>query len=58
MINKLLHQILASPIHGKMQKSHTKTIDLKYQTLKEEFELPDWSYTVSDIQDYFEYIIK
>ena len=24
----------------------------------DEFELPDGSYSVSDIQDYFEYIIK
>ena len=24
----------------------------------EEFELPDGSYSVSDIQDYFEYILK
>ena len=27
-------------------------------TLKEEFELPDESYSISDIQDYFEYILK
>ena len=27
-------------------------------TWNEEFELPDGSYSVSDIQDYFEYIIK
>ena len=27
-------------------------------TWSEEFELPDGSYTVSDIQDYFEYILK
>ena len=27
-------------------------------TCNEEFELPDGSYSVSDIQDYFEYIIK
>ena len=27
-------------------------------TWNEEFELPDASYSVSDIQDYFEYIIK
>ena len=26
--------------------------------MDEEFELPDGSYSVSDIQDYFEYIIK
>ena len=27
-------------------------------TCKEEFELPDRSYFVSDIQDYFEYVFK
>ena len=27
-------------------------------TRNEEFELPDGSYSVSDIQDYFEYILK
>ena len=27
-------------------------------TWNDEFELPDGSYSVSDIQDYFEYIIK
>ena len=27
-------------------------------TLNDEFNLPDGSYSVSDIQDYFEYIIK
>ena len=27
-------------------------------TWREEFELPDGSYSVSDIQDYFEYILK
>ena len=27
-------------------------------TWYEEFELPDWSYSISDIQDYFEYILK
>ena len=27
-------------------------------TWNEEFELPDGSYSVSDIQNYFEYIIK
>ena len=26
--------------------------------LNEKFELPDWSYSISDMQDYFEYIIK
>ena len=41
-------------------KSHTKIINLKISapTVNEEFELPDDSYSVSDIQDYSEYIIK
>ena len=33
----------------------TDKLDL---TWSEEFELPDGSYLVSDIQDYFEYILK
>ena len=28
------------------------------QTWSEEFEIPDGSYSISDIQDYFEYILK
>ena len=28
------------------------------QTWSDEFELPDGSYSISDIQDYFEYILK
>ena len=27
-------------------------------TCNEEFELPDWSYSVSDIQDYLKYILN
>ena len=36
------------------------TINSKYQlpTWNEELELPDGSYSVSDIQDYFEYSLK
>ena len=30
----LLYQILVSNIHGKTEKSHKKTIDLKYQLLR------------------------
>ena len=59
----LLYQILAYAIHRKIiQKSykiHTKTINLKYQPQRENrFELPDGSYSVSDIQGYFEYALK
>ena len=41
----LLYQNLALPIHGKIEWN-------------EEFELPNGSYSVSDIQVYFEYIFK
>ena len=56
----LLYQIFASTIHGKIQKSHTKTIKLKISasTWNEEFGLRDGSYSVLYSQDYFWYIIK
>ena len=47
-----LYQILAFTIHGKIWKNHIRT------TWNEEFELPDRSYHISDIQDYFEYVLK
>ena len=46
--------------HEKTLNQRTTTINLKYllpnQILK--FDLPDGSYSVSDIQDYFQFIIK
>ena len=51
----LLYQILAYTLHGKYKKSHIRTINLMKN---EEFKLADESYSVSDIQDYFEYIFK
>ena len=44
----LFYQILSSTIYGKKSS-------LMWNS---NFELPDGSYLVSDIQDYFEYIIK
>ena len=50
----------------KISKSHIR-INLKYkfskfkisaQTWNEEFKLPDGSYSISYIQDYFQYILK
>ena len=35
-----------------------KKFKISAPTWNEEFELPDGPYSVSDIQDYFEYIIK
>ena len=55
----MLYQTLAFTIHGKITKNHIKLINLKYQLQHfDEFELPDGSYSVSDIQDYFKYIFK
>ena len=43
----------------KLKKSYkTKEFKISFPTWNEEFELPDGSYSVSDIQDYFEYILK
>ena len=47
-------------IHGKTLKKSYKNNSFKISaaTWNEEFELSDGSYSVSDIQDYFEYILK
>ena len=59
VINMLLHQILAYTIHGKTKKSYKNSkFKISTPTWKEEFELPDGSCSASDIQDYFEYILK
>ena len=59
MVNMLLFQILVCTLHGKIQKSHANTINLKYQLqYGKKIDLPNWSYSVSDVQDYFEYILK
>ena len=54
----LIYQILVFIIHGKIFKKSYKDNKFKLlvPTWNEEFELPDTSYSVSDIQDYFEYI--
>ena len=56
----LLYQTLPYTIHGKMEKRSYKSNKFKISppTWYEEFELPDVSYSVSDIPDYFEYIFK
>ena len=55
----MLYQNLAFTIHGKIWRNHKKVINLKYHSdMDWSFEFPDGSYTVSDIQDYFEYIFK
>ena len=49
--NMLGYQILALIYMEKCKKNHIRVWNLK-------FELPDESYSVSDIQDYFKYILK
>ena len=56
----MLYQVLAFNIHGKRQKSscNNNTFKISAPTWSDKFELPDGSYLISDIQDYFEYILK
>ena len=56
----LLYQTLTFTIHGKIQNISYKNIKFKISapTWNGEFELPDGSYSVSDIQDYFKHIFK
>ena len=56
----MLYQILVFTIHGKIFKKSYKNNKFKISapTWNEEFELPDVSYSISDIQDYFEYVLK
>ena len=55
MINILLYQIVAFTILGKYKNNKLKILASLWN---EEFELPEGSYSVSGIQDHFEYIIK
>ena len=56
----LLYQILVFNIHGKNIKSlyNNNNFKISVPTWNDKFELPDGSYSISDIQDYFEYILK
>ena len=60
MINTLFYQILVFTIHGKIFKKSYKNNKFKISvpTRNEDFELPDESYSVSDIQEDFEYVLK
>ena len=55
----LLYQTLVFIIREEIFKKSYKNNKFKISasTWNEEFELPDGSYSVSDIQDYFEYIL-
>ena len=56
----MLYQILTFITHGKNIKSSYNNNKFKTSapTWNDEFKLSDGSYSVSDIQDYFEYILR
>ena len=57
MINMLFYQTLAFTTHGNIKRSYKDNkFKISAPTLNGEFELLDGSYSVPDIQDYFEYI--
>ena len=59
VINMLPYQILAFTIHGKYKKSYKNNkFKMSAPPWNEKFELSDRSYSVLNIQDYFEHIIK
>ena len=41
-----------------MKSSYNNKFKISAPTWNDEFEIPDGSYSISDIQDYFEYILK
>ena len=53
----LLYQTLAFTIHGQKSYKNNK-FKISASIWNEEFELLDGSYSVSDIQNYFKYILK
>ena len=53
----LLYQILVFIIHGKSTYKNNK-FKIIALTWNDKFELPDGSYSIPNIQDYFEYILK
>ena len=54
----LLYQILACTWKNIKKLNETIKFKISTPTWNEGFELPDGSYSISDIQDYFEYILK
>ena len=58
MRNTLLYQTLAYNIHGKILKNSYKDNKFTNRTWNGDLELPDGSCSISDIQDYYEYILK
>ena len=59
MKRSLHYQILAFITHGKTKSScNNNKFKISAPTWNGKFKLPDGSYSVSDIQDYFQYILK
>ena len=60
MVKRLLHyQTLVFITHEETKSSYNNNkFKISAATWNDEFELPDGSYSVSDIQDYFKYILK
>ena len=55
----LLYQTLAFTTWKNIKKSYKNNkFKISAPTWNEEFELPDGSYSVSNIQDYFKYMLK
>ena len=55
----LLNRILAHTTWKNIKKSlKSNKFEISAPTQTKEFQLPDGLYSVSDIQDYFEYIFK
>ena len=55
----LFCQILIYTIHEKHEKIiNNNKCKISAPTWNDEFELPDGSYSISDIQDYFVYVLK
>ena len=60
LTNEILRTLKSIAIHGKNIKSEYNNNKFKRHapTWDNEFDLHDGSYSISDIQDYFEFIIK
>ena len=55
----MLYQILVFITHGETKNSYNNNkFKISAPPWNDKFELPDGSYSVSDIQDYFEYILE
>ena len=58
MIKTFHYQILLGAMHEKKIKSHNNKFKLSGPTCNGKFELSYGSFSVADIQDSFQYIIK